>query len=92
MKRYEVSRVYKRWRPTLNVVLDSLLIMILQGFQTVDQELQKIHKDILKHMKEAVIASEAKQQVVMELEVKGSVIVELKLELALAEKEQAKRS
>lgn len=53
-----------------------------------DQELEKIQEDMPEYKKQAVVAEEAKQQVVMELERTRSVVEELKLELEKAEKEE----
>lgn len=53
-----------------------------------DQELEKIQEDMPEYKKKAVVAEEAKQQVVMELERTRSVVEELKFELEKAEKEE----
>lgn len=53
-----------------------------------DQELEKIQEHMPEYKDQAVVAEEAKQQVVMELESTRSVIEELKLELEKAEKEE----
>ncbi|CAH2035794.1 unnamed protein product [Thlaspi arvense] len=60
----------------------------LQRRKTVDQELEKIQEDMPEYKKQAVVAEEAKQQVVMELERTRSVVEELKLVLEKAEKEE----
>ena len=53
-----------------------------------DQELEKIQEDMPEYKKQAFVAEEAKQQVVMELERTKSVVEELKMELEKAEKEE----
>ncbi|KAL1207767.1 Protein WEAK CHLOROPLAST MOVEMENT UNDER BLUE LIGHT-like 2 [Cardamine amara subsp. amara] len=63
-------------------------IQTIERRKMVDQELEKIQEDMPKYNNQAVVAEEAKQQVVMELERTRSVIEELKLELEKAEKEE----
>ena len=53
-----------------------------------DQDLEKIQEDMPEYKKQAVVAEEAKEQVVMELERTRSIVEKLKLELEKAEKEE----
>ncbi|ESQ30922.1 hypothetical protein EUTSA_v10011258mg [Eutrema salsugineum] len=63
-------------------------IQTIERRKTVDQELEKIQEDMPEYKKQAVVAEEAKQKVVMELERTRSVVEELKLELEKAKKEE----
>ncbi|VVA92751.1 unnamed protein product [Arabis nemorensis] len=63
-------------------------IQTIERRKTVDQELEKIQEHMPEYKNQAVVAEEAKQQVVMELESTRSVIEALKLELEKAEKEE----
>ncbi|KAH0862448.1 hypothetical protein HID58_079659, partial [Brassica napus] len=63
-------------------------IQTIERRKTVDQDLEKIQEDMPEYKKQAVVAEEAKEQVVMELERTRSIVEKLKLELEKAEKEE----
>ncbi|KAL0853914.1 hypothetical protein Bca101_059066 [Brassica carinata] len=63
-------------------------IQTIERPKTVDQDLEKIQESMAESKKQAVVAEEAKEQVVMELERTRNIVEELKLELEKAEKEE----
>ncbi|KAL0649627.1 hypothetical protein Bca4012_092318 [Brassica carinata] len=63
-------------------------IQTIERRKTVDQDLEKIQEDMPEYKKQAVVAEEAKEQVVMELERTRSIVEKLKFELEKAEKEE----
>ncbi|KAJ0231876.1 Protein WEAK CHLOROPLAST MOVEMENT UNDER BLUE LIGHT-like 2 [Hirschfeldia incana] len=63
-------------------------IQTIERRKNVDQDLEKIQEDMPEYQKQAVVAEEAKEQVVMELERTRNIVEELKLELEKAEKEE----